>query len=225
MSALVTEALPLVPGFHDDDDDQDNKRLIVGIKLKCVDGQWSAADGSELKRETHYLVRGTVTAAQKWEGNIPVETVIKEPGKPFPDVDELNKKIPQDTWEKGIDGKPREPWQITRVLYLIRSPDGKLFTYLNSTFGAKIAIGNLRDQVLVMRGIRGAEVVPIVGLSSAPMKTAFGQKIRPDFIVIGWRELASPQQPMIEAKAVEIGKPAEPVTLKEELDDEIPWLG
>jgi hypothetical protein len=214
----------VVGGFYDDD--RDSPRLIVGTKLKCVDGQWSAADGSELKPDTRYLVHGTATAAQRWEGNIPVEIIIKEPGKPFIDVDQANAAIPKDTWEKGIDGKPREPWQVTRIVYLIRIPDGKLFTYLNSTFGAKIAVGDLRDQVLVMRGLRGAEVVPLVALRSAPFKTKVGQKIRPSFSIVEWREIAgSHQAPMLEAKAAEIGKSVEPVTTKEELNDDIPWLG
>jgi hypothetical protein len=223
MSANDTN-LPVVGGFHDDDDDRDNKRLIIGTKLKCTDGQWSASDGSELKPETNYLVRGTLTAAQLWKANTPVETTIKEPGKPFPDVDELNKEIPRDTWEKGLDGKPREPWQITRVVYLIRIPDGKLFTYLNSTFGAKLAVGALRDQVNVMRDLRGADVVPIVKLRSAPFKTKFGQKIRPDFVVVEYREIAGSRQAasLLEAKGVEIGKPVKPVSIEEELNDSIP---
>ena len=220
MSANDTN-LPVVGGFYDDDDDRDNKRLIIGIKLKCTDGQWSASDGSEPKPEAHYLVRGTATAAQLWQGNIPVETIIKEPGKPFPDVNELNEKLPQSGWEKGLDGKPRPPWLITRAVYLIRVPDGKLFTYLNSTFGAKLAISGLRDQVNVMRELRGADVVPIVKLSKAPMRTKFGQKLRPDFVVVEFRQVAGPRQAVLEAKAVEIGKPVAPVSTEEALDDSL----
>jgi hypothetical protein len=248
----ATDNLPVVGGFYDDDD-RDGGRLIIGTKLKCTDGQWSAADGSELRPETRYIVRGTVTAAQLWQDNIPVETIIKEPGKPFPDIDELNGRIPVTSWATGIDGKPRPPWVITRVVYLIRLPDAKQFTFLNSTFGAKLAVGGLRDQVNVMRELRGTDVVPLVALRSAPFKTKVGQKLRPDFEVVEFREVAGARPaPLLEAKAVaptapattkpvkaveaptapvatekikavEIGKPVAPVTTRELLDDEVPF--
>ena len=220
--------LPVAGGF--DDDDRDNSRLIIGTKAKCVDGQWSASDDSEMKPDTRYLARGTLTAAQHWQGNLPVETIVKEPGKPFIDIDEANTAIPQTEWELGLDGKRRAPWQVTRVVYLIRIPDGKLFTYLNSTFGAKLAVSGLREQVGVMRELRGTDVRPIVRLDKAPFKTKFGMKIRPDFVPVEWRAVGLQQQPahQIEHKQEEPATPSklvEPVTLKEELNDEIPWLG
>jgi hypothetical protein len=226
-----TNYLPVAGGFEDDD--RDNSRLIIGTKAKCVDGQWSASDGSEMKPDTRYLVRGTVTAAQHWQGNLPIETVVREPGKPFVDVDEANAAIPRTEWELGIGGVLRPPWQVTRVVYLIRIPDGKLYTHLNSTYGTKIAVSNLRDQVSTMRMLRGSDVVPIVRLDKAPMKTRHGTKQRPDFIPVEWRQVGGAvieQQPAqaIEHKQEEPttpGKPVEPVTLKEELNDEIPWLG
>jgi hypothetical protein len=207
---------PLVAGGFDDDNDHDN-RLIIGTKAKCTDGLWGAGDGSEMKPETRYLVRGTLTAAQHWQGNMPIETIVREPGKAFPDVDSLNEKIPVANWEMGLNGKPRPPWQVTRVVYLIRIPDGKLYTHLNSTYGTKIAVSNLRDQVSTMRMLRGTDVVPIVRLDKAPFKIRHGTKQRPDFIPIEWREIggaALQQQPanQIEHKHEE----SEPVPLKEE---------
>src|SRR5262249_2217325 len=140
------------------------------------DGQWSASDGSKMEPDTRYLVRGTLTAAQLWQNNLPVKTIVKEPGKPFIDIDEANARIPQTDWEKGLDSKLRPPWQVTRVAYLIRIPDGKLYTHLNSTYGTKIAVSNLREQVSTMRMLRGADVVPIVRLDKAPFKTQHGTK-------------------------------------------------
>jgi hypothetical protein len=229
---MEQQCLPVVAGFHGDDDDRDNPRLIIGTKLKCNDGQWSANDGSELKPDTRYLVRGTLTAAQHWQNNLPVETIVKEVGKPFIDIDEANARIPQTDWEMGLDGKPRAPWQVTRVVYLIRIPDGKLYTYLNSTYGTKIAVGNLREQVSTMRMLRGTDVVPIVRLDKAPYRTRYGVKIRPDFVPVEWRAIGGagglqqkPAQQLEHKQEATSGKPVKPVTTKEELNDEIPWLG
>jgi hypothetical protein len=229
MSANETN-LPVVGGF--DDDERENTSLIIGAKASCKDGVWSANDGSEMKPETRYLVRGILTAAQHWQNNRPVETIIKEPGKPFIDIDEANGKVPMETWEKDLNGGPRPPWQITRVVYLFRVPDGKLYTHLNSTYGTKIAVGNLREQIKVMRSLRGVDVVPIVRLDKAPFKTRFGMKIRPDFVPVVWREIGGgpkpvqiepPKGPPSEPVVEQIGKPVEPVTTKELLNDEIPF--
>jgi hypothetical protein len=222
--------LPVAGGF-DDDDDRGN-RLLIGAKAKCGDGQWSASDGSEMRPDTRYLVRGTLTAAQHWQKNLPVETIVKQAGKPFIDVDEANARIPQTDWEMGIDGKPRPPWQVIRVVYLIRIPDGKLYTHLAATYGTKIAVSNLREQVSTMRMLRGSDVVPIVRLDKAPFKTRYGMKIRPDFIPVAWREIGGAGLQQKPAQQIEHqpeeepalpGKPVEPVTSGEVLDDEIPF--
>jgi hypothetical protein len=207
-------------------------RLIRGTVLKCVDGRWSAKD-CNLAADQLYLCLGTTQALQCWQDGMPSETILKEVGKALPDVDELNEQTPHESWEKGLDGKPRPPWQRNFVAYLVRISDAAAFTYLNSTFGAKIAVGYLTDQVKRMSTLRGINVVPIIRLSSAPMSTDFGQKMRPHFEIVDWREIGGGEidgggdpTPQIEppkkgGAAEQIGRSVEPVTLKEEMNDEI----
>jgi hypothetical protein len=204
-------------------DDNCSNQLIRGTRIKCTDGHWSASDGTAVTADMQFVAIGTKQAVQRWLDGVP-SVIEKEPGKPLPDVDELNGAIPQDEWDDGIDGKPRPPWQKVWVCYLISIRDGTLFTFINSTIGAKIAVNQLNDRVQVMQALRGANVVPVVTLGSAPMKTSFGQKIRPDFkIGDDWRELTSTGLQQIAPK--QIGKPVKPATLKEEPDDCIPSRG
>lgn len=76
-----------------------------------------------------------------------------------------------------------------------------------------------------MRALRGEKVVPIIELGSKPMPTGFGIKQRPDFVIHDWRNLGGPQAlsaPTKEPAAVEqIRQPVKPVSVKEELNDEI----
>jgi hypothetical protein len=220
-------------------------RLIQGIILKCVDGRWSDADS--LPAPAQLLVLGTTRALQRWHEKKPVNTIIELPNEPLPDVDELSAAIPETEWEVGLDGNPRPPWQLNWVVYLVNMETADVYTFLNSTTGARIAVERLADKFKMMRAMHGRNVYPIVQLDSRPMKTAFGQKLRPDFKVIEWRELeeleavppaALAQQPVpqLEQKAAErlanpqpakgakkasVGKTVKPVSTAEGLNDEI----
>ena len=81
-----------------------------------------------------------------------------------------------------------------------------------------------------MRVLRGANVAPILTLSSKPMKTKFGTKMRPDFEIVEFREIGGgggQSVPQIESPksgsgGEQIGKPVKPVTIEVELNDSIP---
>ena len=140
----------------------ESTRLIQGTILRCVDGKWGTRDGSPLPEAL--LALSTTRVLQKWQNNLPVETIVKEAGKELPDAKELNAKIPEDTWEKGISG-PRPPWQKQYVVYLLNPLDAATYTFLNSTSGAGIAMERLEERVRTMRMLRdNSSVLPIVEL-------------------------------------------------------------
>jgi hypothetical protein len=193
-------------------------RVIQGALAKCVDGHWSTKDGATPPKQL--LALATTTVLQLWEDKMPVETIIKRSGQPWPDVDELNAKIPEENWEIGLDGEPRPPWQKQFVVYLLDPNSAAKFTFANGTVGARIAVANLKDQIKWMRAMRGDNVVPLVELSNKPMKTKFGQKLRPDFKIVGWRNLGVGLSK--EAAPLQIGSVAPP-SIGEEMRDSIPW--
>jgi hypothetical protein len=222
-----------LPAISFDGDDGYGDQPIKGPILKCVDARWSVRDGTELRDGEPFLCTGTAVGNQRFTDNVS-ELILKEPGKPLADVDDLNEQVPQDEWEDGLDGKPRPPWQRVFLIYLIRLQDASIFTFISGTSGARIAFNKLTSQVSNMRVLRGANVAPILKLSAKPMKTKFGTKMRPDFEIVEFREIGGGGQsvPQIESPKTgsggtteQIGKPVKPVTLKEELNDEIPWLG
>jgi hypothetical protein len=215
---------------------QDKPRLIQGVILKCVDGHWADSDG--LTPSSELLVLGTTRALQCWKDKEVLDEIIERPGEPLPDVDELNEQIPQDEWENGLDGNPRPPWQLNYVAYLLDPKSADMYTFLNSTVGARIAVERLNNKLQWMRALRGENVAPIIKLDSRPMKTSFGVKMRPEFTILDWREfdvrIGITPTPMkqIESKPIQsndnkpnttIGKPVKPPSGKEATDDDIPF--
>jgi hypothetical protein len=73
-----------------------------------------------------------------------------------------------------------------------------------------------------MRKFRGANCTAVVKLAKKAMRTKFGTKLRPDFEIDSWFGFSSDGgAPAIEHKPASV----EPVTLAEELNDEIPsWV-
>jgi hypothetical protein len=197
-------------------------RLIRGDLLKCVDGVWSAKDRTRLPEEL--LALGTTAALQRWKDGMPVETIMEAPGEPLPDVTELNAAVPEEEWEKGIDGKPRGPWQLNWVCYLLDPKFGDTYTFANATIGARIAIERLQDRVETMQKLHREEVLPVVKLGNAQMKTQFGKKLRPEFVVVEWRALSGfSTTEKIFAGHPPIGKLVAPPTVAEELNDKVPF--
>jgi hypothetical protein len=223
---VKSENLPTVAEHDGFDDAGAHDRLIQGVIIRCVDGVWSAKDGTSLSPAARLVVLTTGEALQRWENQRPVETIVKQPGQPLPDADELNAKIPKKGWEKGLDGQLRAPWVKQHFAYLLDPRDASVFTFINSTVGARIAVERLKDRVKMMRALRGERVVPIVELGSKPMTTGFGTKQRPDFVIHDWRNLGGPQAVSAlaakePATVEQIGQPVKRVSVQEELDDEI----
>jgi hypothetical protein len=199
------------------------KRLIRGTIIRCVDGKW--ADSSGLQPPDNLIALGTTQALQCWQGGKPTDTVMARADKPLPDVSELNSQVPEAEWEAGLDGKPRAPWVLQHVAYFVDPVSMETFTYLNGTFGAKLAVEKLQDCVANMQRLRGGNVLPIVKLESRPMKTRFGTKQRPEFKIVEWRQVGDNGGNIKAIEHQPVGKPVTPPTVSEELDDAIPTFG
>jgi hypothetical protein len=160
-------------------------RLIKGqlIRWNETNG-WMDRDG--LRPPEIMLAVALSEAIQRWRDKKVVEEIT---AKPLPDVNLLNEAVPKHEWEPGLDGQPKPPYSHQFVVYLLDSGSGAFFTYLNSTVGARIAHEQLREKVVTMRTLRGTRVVPVVKLTHRPMKTFVGMKHRPEFEIVGWKQL------------------------------------
>jgi hypothetical protein len=142
---------------------------------------WTDRDG--ITPPSPLLVVAVDEILKMWKDNVP--TIISE--KPLPDPDELNAAIDPTQWETGKDGTPRPPWAHNVCVLLVNVATGESYTYQNSTVGAHIAYDHLKEQVIIMRSLRGEKVMPIVNLTKRPMRTKFGMTTRPHFEIIGWQ--------------------------------------
>jgi len=131
----------------------------------------------------------TAAAWVRWKDGKPVEARVREPKKKLAERDELD-DTDEAHWDKGPDGKPRDPWQNTRLVYLVDPNTAEAFTFSTSSFGGREAVINLGDQVARMR-LEHPNITPVVSLEAAPMITRFGKKSKPVFRIVDWKAAGS----------------------------------
>jgi hypothetical protein len=201
-----------------------SEQLIHGGILKCVDGHWSANDESMTGRTLLVL---HMTRAVRYRMGGEYAPPICEDCEKIPSDEEIKKRnaaIPKDQWDV-FQGTPQPPWKIEYLVYLLDMSDPNdvsLYTFVNSTYGAKRAYNRLKEKVWLTRAFRG-DVKPIVELSSSPFPTEYGKKIGPIFRPINWTSFGEPPCIGGDDKPALIGRPVPPVTAAEELSDEIPF--
>jgi hypothetical protein len=171
---------------------------------------------------------------QRWQDQQPVETIVLQPHQKFPDVEEMNEKVPRKEWVEGPDGQPRGPWQAQHILYLLDPKTMDRFTFPTGTAGGRIAIHELRDKLMWMRRLRGPNIYPVVTLADTFMNTRFGGRQRPHFKIVRWVRLGG-EGGEVEALQPPVDKPVQPTpepelplttvkepSIQEDMDDEIP---
>jgi hypothetical protein len=200
----------------------DENQLSVGDRLNFNAGVWK--DGAAIVRpaDCEYLCIGQFVKLVNWRESGPPDVISAKPGKDLPDARELNEKVPREEWGLDLAGKPRPPWQHWRVVVLLDIVNAALFSYGNSTFGTMIAFDQLAQRVEIMRALQGAEVFAVVKLCDALMKTAFGDKRRPFFDVVGWRRFDGGALRVVDQSQNALRAIAPP-TLSEEARDAIPF--
>jgi hypothetical protein len=161
------------------------ERVIRGTLLKFTDWQWTTGKENNPVEEGRRLIApGTAAAWVRWSDGRPVEYRLRQAGRRLPDREELGDQNEED-WEAGPDGKPRDPWQNTRFVYLIDPATAEAFTFSTSSWGGRTAVTDLGDQIQRMR-FANPGAVPVVELHAAPMLTKFGRKSKPFFKVVDW---------------------------------------
>jgi hypothetical protein len=239
MSNIIKKEMAVADGFEGWEDGVEGTErpegagLIQGTLVKFTnEATWITRDDDEIASDLELICVDLQGVVQKWEDGQPVETRILEPGEKFPDIVEMNEKIPRDQWVEGPDGQLRGPWQAQHILYLLDPSTMDRFTYPTGTTGGKIAIGELRDKLLWMRWTRGQNIFPVVTLSDTQMKTRFGGRQRPHFKIVKWTRLGGEGGEGGDAEALPPPAPTlQPVqepSLSEEMNDSIddfPGLG
>jgi hypothetical protein len=121
-------------------------------------------------------------------------------------------------WPLGLDGKPKDPWQFTRFLYLLNPLTAEMSTFASATGGGRIAFENLEDQIARVRRVHPG-CVPAIKLATKPYPTRYGTKTRPHFEVIAWRNgRAAEAQPLQIEALTELDAPSD-----DDFNDNIPF--
>jgi hypothetical protein len=160
-----------------------------------ADAGWHDRDG--LGMPSPVIALGTRRGVRRWKDHEIIDEIVDPP---LPDCDELNAAIPESEWEMGPDGNPQRPYSVWHAVYLLNPLKATLYSYLNNTVGASIAVGRLESSLTWMRAMRGNNIFPVIQLADAPMKTRFGMKRRPHFEIVEWRELGGASAPQLEHK-------------------------
>lgn len=179
-TALVA---PTDDGWRDAAQDADT-RLTRGMRLRFKDGKYFDENGTELPEGVTAVALGLRQAWVRWADHRPSEILERKPGQSLPARETLGYSA-RDQWEIGPSGAPTDPWVCTRFLYLV-GQGGGVYTFTTSSMGGNGAIEKLADAIEFMRRVRPG-AVPEIELRSAPMKTRYGIRTKPDFPIVGWR--------------------------------------
>ena len=200
--------------------DSPANRLIQGQLVKFTnEATWVTRDGEELSSTLQLIAFNVIRVVQKWADGQPIETRVLQSGEKFPNLDELNANVPQNEWREGPDGKPHGPWQAQYLVYLLNPDTAERFTYATGTIGGGIAVRDLVDRVSWMRKFRGEQVYAVVSPSTAPMKTRYGTRPRPHFVIMRWVGLSSDAALPPTDPALSGPQSADPSTTKAAMDN------
>jgi hypothetical protein len=209
-------------------ENQSGTSLIRGKMLKFADGQFTADKTATIPGDTTLVAVAVITAWVHWVEGRPIEHRITSPGQQHPERDELP-DLDENLWPPGLDDQPSDPWKDTRYLHLIDPQSGTDFTFVTDSYGGRRGVGDLKSQIANVRSAHPA-AVPVVKLGSTMMKTRFGPKPRPEFLVVGWRgrsEGAAPlllvEQPQRKSLERRTTPAPEPVPTNDDMDDGIPF--
>jgi hypothetical protein len=230
-----------------DDGINTGSSVIQGKKLKFLDPDWWI-EGQNVTglRLTAIDVRNVVT---KWGlNNKPLVTQILAPGEKFPDFNKLNADCPKSEWRVSF-GKETGPWSGQHCLYLIDELYNP-YTWASplTTVGSAIAVRELVDQIRRVRRLRGDNAYPEIELSHVHFPNQYKpDRERPFCAIKKWVRLGPdrtadalppPTAPVLPGSSsaptasgsapATSGAPVDaqsvaPITLKEEVQDEIPF--
>jgi hypothetical protein len=202
-----------------------------GELILYKDRQHLLQDGTAMPPDWQSLVIGMARVIQFWQGGRPdpSKDIVEQPGQEFTDADvaALNDKVPKAQWELDLNGQPKPPFSLAYAVYLFDPKDAQIYTHINSTNGQRVAFIKLHERIELMRAFRGETVAPIVTLGEKLFSKRFG-KYRAEFVIVEWRR---PHGKTGEPKRLEkspsgfIGEKVEEPSLKETLNDEVPYLG
>jgi hypothetical protein len=165
-----------------------------GKTVRYNKGTWFVA-GEEVRECTLFVAQipEVQILCTKWVNSKPAvrRTEYVRDRARFPERDMLGDVDPT-KWERGNDGKPKDPWSVEMVLPLIRVEDDELCCYFTSSQGGKSAIAGLAAQY-ADRIRTGAFGLPIIDLKSGHYDhPQYGKTLKPILAIESWQDSGLP---------------------------------
>lgn len=202
-----------------------------GKPVRYVKGIWIVG-GEELLARTLFMaqVPELQIVCTRWANGKPTERRVAyvRDGADIPERDTLG-DLNQAKWERGRDGRVKDPWSLEMVLPLIRTDDDELCCFFTSTNGGKTAIADLVAQYAerVATGIYG---LPVIELQSGSYQhPQYGRTDIPVLAIKSWQEHGlPPPAPQIGAVPMTtvIAQPTAleaPPAKDDDMNDDIPF--
>jgi hypothetical protein len=145
----IAKTTPLIDGFEGYEERFEGNeqqqtgagRVIQGSLIKFTnEATWELRDGEEVPAGLELIAVDIGRIVQKWKDQMPIETIVLEPGQKFPDIEALNEKTPHSEWTKGPDGQARAPWQAQHIVYLLNPETMDRYSFPTGTVGGAIAV-------------------------------------------------------------------------------------
>ena len=170
----------------DDAAEEASERMIRGQLLKFADWRWTAGkEATPIAEGTRLVALATAAMWVFWQAGRPVDHIVRRPGERLPERDKLSHASEKE-WPAGPSGEPQDPWQNTRLVYLIDPETAEAYTFSTSSWGGRSAVIDLGDTITRMRTTH-PDAAPIVELRAVEMPTRFGKKSKPALKVVGWK--------------------------------------
>ena len=195
-----------------------DRHLLKGDLAKFVDGVWTI-NKQPVSKGTQFVPVKLIIMWVKWDSEKPIDYAFPGDNGLLPARESLGDND-ESEWPDGLNGR-RDPWQNTRYIHLINTKTAEWITATNNTVGMRLCYEALGQAVATMRAAH-PQALPVVELSSTPMKTQHGEKLRPHLRIVGWKQGGSPEEP---SKQIEPPRPRsgfEPAS-DVAMDDEIPF--
>ena len=113
-----------------------------------------------------------------------VRRVPREPGKPFPQRNELG-DTDQSQWPL-FDGKPSDPWRLSIELLLIEKETGRPVIFVTTSLTGREAVTDLCRLITYQRRSRGPNAKPIVSIGVGTYRSRRGPVATPKFTIVDW---------------------------------------
>ena len=177
------------------------------VYMRFVKGTYElGAEREPVPLGTQFIV---IAAKEGWARVVrgeDVRRVPREPGKPFPQRNELG-DTDQSQWPL-FDGQPSDPWTLSNELLLIEKETGRPVIFASTSWTGREAVADLCRLITYQRRSRGPNAKPIVSIGVGTYRSRRGPVATPKFTVLAW----------IDTNGTELGPSATANDLTEHLE-------